>query len=286
MHISIKHLTAALICIIATMLDGTVYGDPVNVNTLGGRFQLTAAKSTEKRKLPVLDGFIVNIWVNKLNMSQVVWEMAKLEAIYPGIKSCTMIPSEAAQRRVGDWATKHMGTTGNIYNGKEFDNDPEVTFEGNHLTVGEFFNGICRKSGWSYFHGVDGWITFSEDTRYFIVSEALAKDGFCIVPDPHLHGSNPLALKFRKVVIPGKPMQEVLNAIGTAINICNLAPMRYQWNLSKELGGQSPVVSLNASNISLREMLDSLCKQCGWTYVRNPYMIWFSQTSPEKESAK
>lgn len=90
-----------------------------------------------------------------------------------------------------------------------------------------------------------------------------------------------LDVRFDNVNIQGTHMARAILLIGRTINDSSFDLPHCSWSIDVAVPTadpqfDDPIVSYKNSNISLREVLDSLCAQTGWTYelVRN--RLWIS----------
>ncbi|MFZ4116607.1 MAG: hypothetical protein ACOYK6_07815 [Chthoniobacterales bacterium] len=94
-----------------------------------------------------------------------------------------------------------------------------------------------------------------------------------VIVAPHNEENKILDIKFAKVYLPQMKMWNALLVLTDAINEFPEKISRFSWgvhvtpNSSKDLTNkENPLVSINQANVTLRQVLDELCKKSGWTY--------------------
>jgi hypothetical protein len=94
-----------------------------------------------------------------------------------------------------------------------------------------------------------------------------------------------LDVKFSQISLSNVRMTKALLTLSGELKKSDIA---FQWSI--EVGPpalnppppRDPFVNLSASNITLREVLDQICRQSGWTYKPVMEGHWFSFRAPPK----
>lgn len=95
-----------------------------------------------------------------------------------------------------------------------------------------------------------------------------------------------LDIRFTRVSFSNVRMTKVLLTLSGAIRDSNMA---FQWSIEAGAPSAKPprfkdsLVNLSASNITLREVLDEMCRQSGWTYEPIMQGHWFLLHAPQKQ---
>jgi hypothetical protein len=99
----------------------------------------------------------------------------------------------------------------------------------------------------------------------------------------------PLDVKFSRVSLQNVRMVDAIMFLSKVIREYPGKIPRFSWSI--EVGPPSanpppptnPLVSIEASNATLREILDKLCAQAGWTYEEVLERQWISFHAPPKK---
>ncbi len=103
-----------------------------------------------------------------------------------------------------------------------------------------------------------------------------------IIVAPNNEANKILDIRFTEVNIPQMKMWSALVVLTNAINCVPEKISRFSWGVHvtpdsmKDLTSkENPLVHLNLTNVTLRQVLDELCKQAGWTYKESAIGISF-----------